>query len=131
MATASEEAMTFWPRVAGSFPDMVLTVASSANEPEVPMLAVTVPEMVGVPLIDTEPEIGWVTALPSTFQATVLAVLPGWTVQVPDWVAATVPDTGTVPEMATVPLTGCVVAEASTLRAPAVVNDSGEVWAVV
>src|SRR5437868_8344479 len=35
---------------------------------------------------------GCVTADPSTFHAVVLAVFPGWTVQVPDWVAASVPD---------------------------------------
>ena len=29
-------------------------------------------------------DVGWVTALPSTFHAVVLAVLPGWTVQVPN-----------------------------------------------
>src|SRR6516164_4268952 len=39
--------------------------------------------------------------------------------QLPDWVAATVP------------LTGCVAPEPSTRSAPAVVRESGEVWAVV
>ena len=36
-----------------------------------------------------------------------------------------------VPEIETEPLIGCVVAVASTRRAPAVVNDSGSVWPLV
>jgi hypothetical protein len=94
------EVVEFWARFKAT------PVASSSKDPEVPMLAVTVPLT------------GCVTAEPSTFQAVVLAVFPGCTVHVPLSVAATVP------------LTGWVVPLESVLRAPAVVRLSGLVLAV-
>src|SRR6266436_2275869 len=51
-------------------------------------LTVTVP-LTGWVACQNVPETGCVTADPSTFQAVVLAVLPGCTVQVPDCVAVT------------------------------------------